>query len=251
MLRAVLFTDPLIVLITAVMGTLSLVSTVFDKTGRKAHRIARAWARMLLKVSGVEVDAEGLEKISPEGSYVFTSNHLSLMDTPVVIAYIPVEFRFLAKHGLFKIPFIGTHLRHAGHIPVPRGDARASVKVMSEAAKVIRDRGASILAFPEGGRSVAELRQFKEGPAYIAIKAGVAAVPIAIHGTREILPMHSLLVRPGRVVLRVGDPIPTAGLTLHDRGALTAQLRERVAELMGDTVPVHAKTGQPDNRTTG
>ncbi len=234
MLRAALFTDPLIVLLTAVMGTLSLVSTFFDKTGRSAHKIARRWARMLLKVSSVQVRVDGLENLSPSASYVFVSNHLSLMDTPVVIGHIPVEFRFLAKHGLFKIPFIGTHLRHAGHIPVPRGDARASIKVMAEAARVIRERGASILAFPEGGRSVAALREFKEGAAYIAIKASVPAVPIAILGTRAILPMHSLLVRPGRVVLRIGDPIPTTGLALHDRGSLTARLRERVAELSSE-----------------
>lgn len=216
------------------MGTLSLIATLFDKTGRFAHRVARSWARMLLAVAGVKVKVEGLEKLKPGGAYVFASNHLSLMDTPLVIAHIPAEFRFLAKRGLFKIPFIGTHLKHAGHIPVPRGDPRASIRSLTAAAQVVQERGVSILVFPEGGRSPAAMRAFKEGAAYIAIKAGVPVVPMAIGGTRQVLPMNSVLVRAGSVVMRIGDPIPTTGLTLHDRGALTARIRERVVDLAAD-----------------
>jgi 1-acyl-sn-glycerol-3-phosphate acyltransferase len=214
------------------MGTLSLVSTLFDSTGRLPHRIARIWSRMVLAVSGVRVSVDGLGKIRPDSSYVIVSNHLSLMDTPLVLATLPLQFRFLAKVGLFKVPFIGYHLSRAGHIPIPRGDARGSLKAMAETARLIRERGISALVFPEGGRSPGELREFKEGAAYIAIKAGVPAVPVAIQGTRAVLPMGSLAVRPGRVSLRIGDPIPTAGLTLKDREALTRQLRQRILELL-------------------
>ena len=114
------------------------------------------------------------------------------MDTPVVLANIPVQFRFLAKSGLFQIPLLGTHLARAGHIPVPRDDARAAVKTMTTAAQVIRERGISLLIFPEGGRShTGELASFKEGAAYIAIRAGVPLVPIVLKGTREVLPFGS------------------------------------------------------------
>ena len=132
------------------------------------------------------------------------------MDTPVVLANIPVQFRFLAKRGLFQIPLLGTHLTRAGHIPVPRDDARAAVKTMTTAAQAIRERGISLLIFPEGGRSqTGELAAFKEGAAYIAIRAGVPLVPIALKGTREILPYGSGHVRSGSVTMRIGDPIPT------------------------------------------
>src|SRR5690242_17824873 len=96
-LRALFFTDPLIILFTIVMGSLSLGASLFDSTGRRQHRIARGWSRMLLWVSGVKVRVEGLEKLDPARSYVLVANHLSYMDTPLVLASIPLEFRFFAK----------------------------------------------------------------------------------------------------------------------------------------------------------
>ncbi len=232
-LRALLINDPLIVLLTIVMGTASLVASLFDRSGRAPHGVARLWARWLLRGSGIRASVEGLEHIKPDGSYVFVANHLSYIDTPLAIALIPAQFRFLAKKSLWKVPFIGYHLSRAGHIPVPREDPRASLRTMAEAARIIRERGISVLVFPEGGRSPAGMSPFKEGAAYIAIKAGVPAVPVAVAGTREVLPMDSLLVRAGTVELRIGEPIPTEHLTPRDREALTAELRKRVVGLLG------------------
>jgi 1-acyl-sn-glycerol-3-phosphate acyltransferase len=239
-LRAYLITAPLVVLATIFFGSISLVISLFESSGRKQIAMARAWARCLLVVSGVKVRVEGLEKIAANASYVFVSNHLSYMDTPVVLANIPVQFRFLAKRGLFQIPLLGTHLARAGHIPVPRDDARAAVKTMTSAAQAIRERGISLLIFPEGGRSVTgDLAAFKEGAAYIAIRAGVPLAPIALKGTREILPYGSGHVRAGSVTMRIGDPISTEGLALHDRGRITAELRDRIVSLLEDQ-PIHA-----------
>ncbi|MES1260343.1 MAG: lysophospholipid acyltransferase family protein, partial [Acidobacteriota bacterium] len=127
-------------------------------------------------------------------------------------------------------------LRRAGHLPVVRDDPRASVRSMSEGARMIAERGVSVLLFPEGGRSESSMRPFKEGAAYIAIRAGVPAVPIGLVNTRHVLPMHSCRVRPGTVKLYVGDPIPTAGMKLHDRGRLNEMLQERVAALAGEAI---------------
>jgi 1-acyl-sn-glycerol-3-phosphate acyltransferase len=174
-----------------------------------------------------------LEKIDPRRPYVFAANHLSYMDTPVVLSRIPVKFRFMAKSGLFKIPFLGTHLAQAGHIPVPLEDPRAAVKTLSLAAQTIRERGISILVFPEGGRSDdGVLQEFKEGAAYIAIKAGVPIVPVALIGTRGILAMHSATFHAGPVRLRIDDPIDTRDLKLSDRGELTARVRERIVQML-------------------
>lgn len=231
--RSLLITDPLIILATIIMGSVSLIVSLFESTGCMQHKISRVWSRVLLAVSGVKTEIDGLEKIDPRGCYVFVANHRSLMDTPVVLAHIPLQFRFMAKKGLFHIPFLGTHLRRAGHLPVVKGDPRASVKSMSDAAKILRERGYSVLLFPEGGRSLGELKEFKEGAAYIAIKAGVPAVPIGMTGTAEVLPMGSMQIMSGVVTLKIGDPIPTADLTLKDRSALTQTLHDRVAELTG------------------
>ncbi len=228
-LRGLLLADPAIVLATILFGTVSLIVSFFDDTGAIQIRVARAWARTLLSVSGVHVHIEGLDQIDRQGSYVFISNHLSYMDTPVALAHIPVQFRFLAKRGLFQIPFLGQHLSRAGHIPVPREDPRAAVKVMQTAAEAIQKKKISLLIFPEGGRSHdGRLQSFKEGGAYIAIRAGVPVVPLVMIGTREILPFGSAIVKSGCVTLRILKPIETAQLTLKDRGVLTNQLHATI-----------------------
>src|ERR1700737_1128676 len=153
LIRALLITDPLIILSTVLFGSINLVASLFDPTGDFQVRIARYWSQSLLMLAGVRVKIEGLENIATGASYVFSANHLSFMDTPVVLANIPVQFRFLAKKGLFQIPFLGTHLARAGHIPVPREDPRAAVRTLTTAAETIRTRGISMLIFPEGGRS--------------------------------------------------------------------------------------------------
>ncbi len=229
---SMIFVAPLIILSTLVFGFISIVQSLFDKTGRAMIGTARKWARSLLKIVRIRVTVEGLENIDPNAAYVFASNHLSYMDTPVVLSHIPMQFRFMAKKGLFQIPFLGTHLIQAGHIPVPREDPRAAVKTLTRAAEMIRDRGISILVFPEGGRSEdGNLQPFKEGAAYIAIKAGVPIVPIALIGTRQILPMGAATFHAGKVRLRISNPIPTNGMTLRDREALTERVREAIVDM--------------------
>jgi 1-acyl-sn-glycerol-3-phosphate acyltransferase len=230
-LRGILFADPAIVLATIFYGAISLVVSFFDATGAVQIRVARRWAKTLLSASGARVRVEGLEHIDPAASYVFIANHRSYMDTPVALANIPVQFRFLAKRGLFQIPFLGTHLSRAGHIPVPREDPRAAVKVMQRAAEVIQAKKISLLIFPEGGRSHdGQMRPFKEGGAYIAIRAGVPVVPLVLIGTRKLLPYGAGVVQPGDVTLRILKPIETSQLSLKDRGSLTDRVRSLILE---------------------
>lgn len=231
-LRSLLFSTPLILLATIFLGTLSLIASFFDGTGNTQHRIARIWSRILLGVSFIHVRAEGLENLDPKGTYVLVANHGSYMDIPALMANLPLQFRFFAKKGLYKIPFLGTHLRRAGHLPVDRSNARNSLKSMTEGARVIARRHVSVLLFPEGGRSQKGLREFKEGAAYIAIKAGVPVVPVGIAGMRRLLPPGSMHLRSGRVTVRVGRPIPTEGMKLADRAMLNHRLYEEVGRLM-------------------
>jgi 1-acyl-sn-glycerol-3-phosphate acyltransferase len=223
---------PLIAFSTAVFAVISNLVSLFNPSPTPQLKVARAWARSLLSITGVKVEVEGLEQIHAEGSYVFASNHLSYMDTPVVLASIPAQFLFLAKSGLFRIPFLGWHLKRAGHVPVPREDPRAALRTLGHAAELLH-AGRSTLIFPEGGRSATgELDSFKDGAAFLAIRAQVPLVPIALIGTRAILPMHSLTFHRGRVKVRIGRPIPTEGMTTHQRGELTASARQKIVEML-------------------
>ena len=122
---------PLILLATAVFGIVSAAIALFgSRTSSLQIAVARVWSRSILFFAGVKVEVEGRERLHAKGPYVFTSNHLSFIDTPVVLKSIPVQFRFLAKEELFKWPwlFIAWHLKTAGHIAVPIGDARGAVR---------------------------------------------------------------------------------------------------------------------------
>jgi 1-acyl-sn-glycerol-3-phosphate acyltransferase len=192
---------------------------------------------MVLRLIGVEVTVAGAERLKAGQTYVFCSNHLSLIDTPLVFGYFPWDFRILARKGLWSIPFLGWHLKRAGHMPVARDDVRASLRNLTGAARRVSE-GMSVLLFPEGGRSPdGRIGEFKPGAAYIAIKAGVPIVPFGIVGTRRIHTKGSPVLRPGCVELRIGAPIPTEGLTHRDSRKLIERVRECVRELQDAPVP--------------
>jgi len=231
--RALFLTDPYIVVSTVFFAIVSFFVSLFDSVGDAQIGVARIWARGILWVAGVRVRAEGIEKIDPHASYLIASNHASYMDTPVILSTIPAQFRFMAKASLFKIPFMGSHLKRAGHIPVPREDPRAAVKTMALAAKNIREKNISLLIFPEGGRTPdGELKEFKEGVAYIAIKAGVPILPVALIGTRAVVPINSGIVKSGNVRVRVGEPIETENLTMKDRERVTEEVRQQIVSML-------------------
>jgi 1-acyl-sn-glycerol-3-phosphate acyltransferase len=234
-LRALLFTAPAIILATIVMGSISLVTSLWDHTGFTQHRVARAWSRILLALGLVRCRVSGIEKLDPTRGYVLAANHASYFDTPAILNCIPLQFRFFAKKGLFSIPLLGGHLARAGHMPVERDDPRASLKTMAEAARLVRERRVSLLLFPEGGRTIRQMRPFREGAAYIAIKAGVPAVPIGLRNTRRTLPMGSMMVKSGEIEVIIGDPIETENMKMQDRGRLNQMLQDRVAAMVGET----------------
>jgi 1-acyl-sn-glycerol-3-phosphate acyltransferase len=228
-IRSLVFTIPLIYLLTIVWGTLSAFAAVADASGRLQHRCARWWARCLLAVCGVRVRIRGAEHVTPGNTYVWTANHQSYLDIPVVFAWLPADFRIMAKASLFHFPFLGWHLRRSGHMPVERDNPTRAARSLLAAAAHVR-RGTAVFIFPEGGRSPdGRPQEFKAGAFLLAIKAETAVVPITIRGTFAALPMHSWNVRPSTVELKLHAPIPTAGMTSNSSESLAAQVREVIA----------------------
>lgn len=227
-LRSLFFTNLLFYIYTVACGTLSLCSSLFDAEGRWQHACARLWSWLILKTSGIRVRVEGLETVNADQTAIYCANHPSAMDIPILFLVLPVQFRFLAKRGLFRLPFIGWHLRRSGHIPVDREHPREALKSLDQAAQKIRE-GRSVVLFPEGTRSRdGRLLPFKGGSFYLAIRAGAPIVPITLNGTRAVLKPNTWHVRPGQTEMIVHPPIPTADLTPKDADALSERVRRQI-----------------------
>ncbi len=191
-------------------------------------RIMGGWARLLLRANGVRVSAEGLDRLDPGLSYVFVANHTSIVDIWALLVAIPNSFRFLAKRELSRVPVFGRAMTSAGNIFIDRNNLVSSFSSYDEAASRLRE-GLSAMVFAEGTRSRdGRLLPFKKGPFVLAVRAGVPLVPLCICGAFERTPKGVLNVRPGEVVIRVGEPIPTRGLTYGDRDALSAAARASI-----------------------
>lgn len=227
-LRSLLFTNLLIYFYTAVCGTLSLVSSLFDASGRWQHACARLWSWLILATSGIRVKVEGLEHVNLRETAIYCANHQSAMDIPILFVHLPVQFRFVAKRSLFKMPFMGWHLRRSGHIAVERERPREALKSLQQAAQQVRE-GKSLVLFPEGHRSRSgQIAPFKAGTFYLAILAGVPIVPMTINGTRRILEPDTYHVRPGQTEMIVHPPVLTRDLTLKDVETLSERVRAQI-----------------------
>ncbi|MGB7985657.1 MAG: lysophospholipid acyltransferase family protein [Terracidiphilus sp.] len=223
---------PLFALITASFGSLALTISLFERSGSLQHRIARVWARGCVWFSGSKMKVVGAENLHRCKVAVYTSNHTSYMDTPVIFSALPFQFRILARSVLWSIPFIGWYLNRSGQIPIDTSNPRATVSSLGEGARALRS-GMALFVFPEGRRTLdGRLQPFLSGAAYLAIRAQVPLVPMALNGVFELLPMHTRHFFPGELMLRVGRPIETRGMSLRQTDELTEQLRVAIQELI-------------------
>ena len=217
---------------TLVMGLLVIALSLSAATAHGVHRVAQAWGRSILAVSGVRVRVEGRERIDPAAAFVCMSNHQSNFDIPVLLGHFPRPFRWLAKAELFRIPIFGRAMRGAGYIAIDRSNRPAAIESLRQAAEAVRG-GVSVMIFPEGTRSPdGILKSFKKGGFVMAIEAGVPIVPVALRGTYEIMPKKRLLIRPRAVTLAIGAPIASAGHRLHAKEALMGEVRDALQRLL-------------------
>ncbi|MGH9354991.1 MAG: lysophospholipid acyltransferase family protein [Terriglobia bacterium] len=223
--RAWLIIDPLVYLYTGACGAASLAGSFFDSQGRWQHGCARVWSRLILATGRIHVKVEGLGNIPRGGTSIFCVNHPSAIDIPILLACLPLQFRFVAKRSLFNVPFLGWHLWRSGHIPVERERPHKALKSLDQAAERIR-AGWPVVLFPEGHRSRdGGMGPFRSGSFYLAIKSGAPVVPVTISGSRAVLKPDSLHMRPGTVNITIHSPIPTAALTLNDVRDLSERVR--------------------------
>ncbi len=250
-LRSILIVNNLIYLYTVVLGTLSLLSSLLDASGRTQHWFAQTWSWLILKTAMCPVTVTGLDRIDTAAPHMYALNHLSALDIPVVYVHLPFQFRIVAKEELFHYPFMGWHLRRSGQVAINRANALASMRSLNRAAESLK-AGMPLVVFPEGGRSKSgQTLPFLSGVFYVAIKAQVDVVPAALVATNLALPMDTFHIQPRPMELVVGEPIPTSGLTPRDMDALAARVQKAVEDLYYARAevadPRHASVETPTN----
>jgi len=226
----VLFFTPLVTLLISIATI--FCSAILRQPAASVQGLAAWWARSICVASGVTVQVEGTENLAPDRPYIFAANHQSQFDIFALQGFLGVDFRWLAKKELFKVPIWGAAMRRAGYIPIDRSHGRKAIKSLDQAAKKIA-KGTSVIIFPEGTRSKdGKLQKFKSGAMLLAIKSGVPLVPVAITGTYNVLPKGRLLVRAGQVRIKVGQPIDSKKYKSKDKNELALLLQEAVADLI-------------------
>ena len=226
----VLLLTPFLTFLTSLLALIYLV--LCRGSARKAQQFPRMWGRIILAVAGVKVSVRGLENIEPGRPYIFAANHQSQFDIFAMQGCLDFDFRWLAKKELFKVPLFGRAMRLAGYIAIDRSHGREALKSLNAAAERIAS-GTSVILFPEGTRSLdGKLHEFKAGGMVLAIKSGVPVVPVGITGTFAVLPKGRLLAKPGRVTIRVGQPVDTKGFSAGQKHELAARIHDEVARLL-------------------
>ncbi|MDY7035267.1 MAG: lysophospholipid acyltransferase family protein [Thermodesulfobacteriota bacterium] len=223
------YLNAFIALFTIICSAWGLLLSAFDRSGRVIHYyVAAPWARMILRVCGVKVAVTGWQNVDSRRPHIYMANHQSYFDILALLAYLPVDFKFILKQELMKIPLFGLAMKRAGYIAINREDPRKAVRGINEASKRIKN-GTSVLIFPEGTRSVdGRLQSFKRGGFYLALKSGCDLLPVTIINSHNIVPKGSLRVNRGVITMAIGKPISVKTYTKKDTDQLMNRVREAI-----------------------
>jgi 1-acyl-sn-glycerol-3-phosphate acyltransferase len=230
-MRSYFILDPLIWVYTVVAGPLALAAGLFDRSGRSMHWFARVWSGLIMKTIFSPVRVIGLEMIDTSKPHVYAVNHASALDIPLLYVYLPFQFRIAFKKELLAYPVIGWHLQRSGQVCIDQQNPSHSISSIRAALKGLK-AGVPLVIFPEGGRTPdGTIKPFLSGAFFLAIKAQVDIVPVALVGTYELLPMDTYHIKCRPIEMRVGEPISTTGLTLRDLEAVSGKVQKAIQDL--------------------
>jgi len=230
-LRSYFILDPLVWVYTLAMGVLALPGGLFDREGKRLHWFSRAWSWLIMKTILSPVRVTGLDKIDTSKSHVYAVNHASALDIPVLYVNLPFQFRIVFKKELLSYPIVGWQLKRSGQVCIDQQKPTNSIAAIRSAVKSLK-AGMPLVIYPEGGRTPdGEIKPFLPGAFFLAIKAQVDIVPVALVGTYELLPMNTYHVKCRPLEMRVGEPILTAGLTMRDMEVVSAKVKKAMEDL--------------------
>jgi 1-acyl-sn-glycerol-3-phosphate acyltransferase len=211
----------------------AFILSFFDRDGSLIHRYcARPWGKLILFICGVKLDVKGAENINNNDAAIYMANHQSFFDIFALLGGLPINFKFILKEELMRVPILGMAMKRAGYISLDREGGKKAIISMNIAADKIRN-GVSVLIFPEGTRSEDGIvGEFKKGGFHLALKSGRDIVPVAIFKSRDIARKGSLKINKGTIYFRIGKAIPVTGYSKRDMNALMDKVRDEVLGMM-------------------
>jgi 1-acyl-sn-glycerol-3-phosphate acyltransferase len=216
-------------LYTLLLGPPLIVYTLITRSADLLYWVGVKGVVFITRVTGLKVRVEGLENI-PAGVCMFAANHTSNADAPAIVGAIPRRLAIFGRKSLFDIPIVGLAFRLANFVPVDRGNREAALAAVKQAVEYIK-AGSSFLVYPEGTRSPdGRLLRFKKGTFAMAIEAGVPIVPVACSGAHRVMKKKSLVIHPGKVTVRFGEPIDAGSYTVEQRDDLARRVHDAIAD---------------------
>lgn len=208
------------------------------KRSLAAHEVATLWGKSVFLMNpGWQVTLEGQNHLPPASKpSVVVANHQSAMDI-CALFNLGIQFRWLSKASVFRLPLIGQAMQWAGYVPVIRGNKASHEEALELSGRWLR-RGVSMVFFPEGTRSVdGVMRPFKSGAFRLADAQGVAVTPVVIQGTKELMRKKSFIPNPSRVRIKVLAPeVRKEGETLEE---FTERIRTMMLHELDSKEPSH------------
>jgi 1-acyl-sn-glycerol-3-phosphate acyltransferase len=230
-LRSYLIFDPLIWTYTVFLGFVSIPASWFGDRERILHGFARVWTKCIMATILSPVKVTGLDKIDTAKPHVYAVTHASALDIPVLYANLPFQFRIVFKKELLAYPLVGGHLKRSGQVCIDQQTPTRSIADIRSAMKSLK-AGMPLVIFPEGGRTPdGEIKPFLPGAFYLAIKAQVDIVPVALVGTFELLPMNTYHIKSRPLEMRVGQPISTVAYGAREMEQLSAKVKKAMEDL--------------------
>ncbi len=217
-----------VIVMTIIIGLSVILIGWMNPYSQAVNILGRIWSKTILWSAGVKIIVEGLENIQPNTSYVIMGNHQSHFDVPAIFSIVNnLTIRFFTKKELFSIPLFGWAMKSAGMIKIDRSNRSQAIKSMSVAVKKIKQKGTSLVVFPEGTRGTdGEVHEFKKGGFVIAIKGHIPVLPVSVSGSRFILKKHTLKIDPGYIKIVFDKPIETNEYGQENKDRLMSETQQ-------------------------
>lgn len=220
-----------------------VTATLLSKTGNLAFNLSKLWALTILTVTNTKISVTGLGHIKKGQSYIIISNHQSHFDIIALVCSLGIQYRWVIKKELRRIPLFGYALHASRNIFIDRTDHQSALRSINAGMDRL-PAGAGVLFFAEGTRSPdGRIQQFKKGGFTIALERQLPILPITVNGSRKILPKHSMFFTSGEIEVVVSAPIDPAGYSTETIAQLMEKTRNTIVEKFNPDYPSSRKAG--------